>query len=278
MNLFTVLLPYLIMIGAIFFLKPFMSISKKLAKIFGYAFFPKVQMGAEPQGRRVKGAKNHNRLETVIRIIIFGLFIFIFLSGFLYFAQFLILPKNTENYQTLIKNANTVIVLGFGIEESNNGHLAAGISNDSIMKWVTENTNSKFIIAQKGCELSGYQNPNSQVVEMHPHGNKYVNTFEAAKFAMQKLDSLKNNKLISNSVVVLVAHNYQLERTAWIVDKLSETKDHKSNYQFIIPKITQIPFSSNSSQIHTKNKYLYMLVEMFISRPRDYFGTIFLKK
>jgi uncharacterized SAM-binding protein YcdF (DUF218 family) len=274
MNLFTVLLPYLILIGAIFLLKPFMSISKYLATITSPAFNLRVQRGAERQWAAKTGKRNHFLIINLKRYIIFGLLLFSFLMVFAYFLQYLIKPNSTENYQTNLKNANVVIAFGFGMEEDNHGNILAGKANDSIMKWVKENTNAKFIIAQKACILSEYINPNAQIIEMHAYSSKYVNTLEASTFALQKLDSLSEYKIIQNNIVVVVAHDFHLKRAAWIMNKLSKYRTHKTKYQFIIPNMPQIPFPSNSVQMHTRNKYIYTLIELYISRPRDYFKII----
>jgi hypothetical protein len=275
MNLFIVLLPYLFLIGSFFLLKPFMCISRKLATIFVPAVFPRVQMGAEHQRKARNGNYILKQINTVTRLLIFGLLLFTLITVFLFITQFLIAAKPSENYQTLQKNANTVIAFGFGIEENKDGKLSAGPANDTIMKWVMDNTNPKYKIAQKGCEISKYQNFNSQIIEMHPHGKNYISTFEAAAYALQKLDSLRKNHYLSNSDVVIIAHNYQLDRAVWIIKKIAEKKYSNSGFRFIIPDLPQMPFASNSSQLHTKNKYIYLLVELYISRPRDYFKMMF---
>jgi hypothetical protein len=275
MNLFTVLLPYLILIVVIFLLKPFMCLSKKLAKVSTSAFYLRVQMGAELQRNSKSGNHNQIKVETVIRLIIFGLFCFTCFIFFASFSHFLIKPKTTENYQSFIRKANTVIAFGFGIDENAQGQLSAGKANDSIMKWVLKNTNPKFIIAQKGCAISKYIDQKTRVIDMHLHGSRYINTSEAASFALQKLDSLSATNSEMNDYVVIVAHDYQLQRAAWIIQKLHKKERHKLDYKFIIPEIVPIPFPSSSNQFHTKNRYIYSLFELFISRPRDYFMLLF---
>jgi hypothetical protein len=251
-----------------------MCISRKLTRIFVPDAFLRVQMGAEYQ--RASGHKNHFRksVKTIIKLFIFGLLLFLLVILFLFLANILLAAKPSENYQNLQKNASVVIAFGFGIQENKDSSLSAGPANDSIMKWLMDNTNPKYIIAQKGCQISKYCNKNAQIVEMHPHGRKYVNTFEASIFALQKLDSLNTNEILPNHNVVIVAHSDQLRRASWIIKKIYDNKYPGSAFIFITPDLPQMPYLDKSSQLHTKNEYLYMLVELFISRPRDYFRIL----
>jgi hypothetical protein len=144
-----------------------------------------------------------------------------------------------------MQKVEVAVAFGFGIQENETGNLLAGAANDSIMHWIRTNTEVKYIIAQKGCLLSEFNNPETTIIEMHPHGNNYVNTLEVASFALHKIDSLKNNNSINNNKVIVLAHNYQIERAAWTMKSLSEIGIKRASYQFILPNWPQMHFLKN---------------------------------
>ena len=275
MNLIQVLIPYLFVIGALFLLKPLKAFGSFLATKTNPSIFRKSEMGAGVADKRRTGIHRYIKPEYLFRFVFSGLFFMLLIYTFISLAPYFIRANPSENYISGTKQANVVIAFGFGIEKDPNGYLSAGQANDSIMKWVSKNSDAKYIIAQKGCALSKFIGSESQIIQMHPHNDSiYVNTFEAAEFALNKLDSLYQTGEIKNYKVLVVAHDLQLERAFWILKKMSEKRKNIVPYGFIVPKMPPIPFSANSSQIHTRCGFLYTAIELFISRPRDYFHTL----
>jgi len=277
MNLIEVLIPYLFVIVAFLLLLPLKAFVSFLASKTIPPIFRKSEMGAGVSDKRRIGIHNLNQPEYVFRFVFSGLFFFMLIYTFISYSHYFIRANPSKNYLSGIKQANVVIAFGFGVEKDKNGNLFAGEANDSIMQWISENTDTKYIIAQKGCTLSKFINAGVRVIEMHPHNDSvYINTFEAAKYALNKLDSLYKTGEIKNNQVLVVVHDMQLERAAWILKKMHEKKNNKSSYQFIVPKMPSIPFPLNSNQFHTRNKFIYRVIELYISRPRDYFHFLFM--
>ncbi len=174
---------------------------------------------------------------------------------------------------SLIENAGSVIVFGFGLNEESSGKLLPGRANEKLQKWISNNINGKIIIGQYGNMLAWQENRDSNsFILMHEHTDSYINTYNAVKFALYKLDSLYSIGKINNNVII-VAHDMQLQRIAWILQEFSEKDANWQKYHFIIPNIHPITFSLKSVQFHTKCRFIYNCIELFYSRPRDYILT-----
>jgi|GEM_PF-2252771 len=181
----------------------------------------------------------------------------------------------TSHFKNKIEQAGSILVFGFGLGEDNEKNVLPGTSNIELQTWINNNIFNKILIGQYGNLLSQKINPGSNsFILMHEHDpNKYVNTSEAARFALNKLDSLYKLGKINKDIVV-VAHDMQLQRVIWNLNKLQKKNKEWQSYNFIIPKIPKIPFSISSAQWHTKGRFIYNLVELFYSRPRDYFAKL----
>jgi hypothetical protein len=87
MNLFTVLLPYLVLIGTIFLFKPLNGASKYFSLVTVNALFLRVQRGAEYLRGCKEGNPNHVVAGIFFRFIFFGLFIVIIIIAHLYIQR-----------------------------------------------------------------------------------------------------------------------------------------------------------------------------------------------
>jgi hypothetical protein len=97
------------------------------------------------------------------------------------------------------------------------------------------------------------------IVRFHRHDPKrYLNTLEAIYCASRVLDP--------HQVTVLVSHELQLKRAAWDLRKVC------SKCQVVIPPIHGISFVPAGTHLQARSKALYKLIELFLSRPRDYFA------
>jgi hypothetical protein len=178
----------------------------------------------------------------------------------------------TSQFKSEIKQADVVVVFGFGLDIDEQGNTLPGKANIGLHHWINTNISGKVIVGQYGNMLAYEDNPSSNsFVLMHKHNPEdYVNTFEAVLFAFNTLDSLYEEGQINKNVVVL-AHDMQLQRAVWVLKKLSKKNSDWQEYKIIVPKVPQISFSSTSEQKHTKYRIVYNLVELLYSRPRDYF-------
>lgn len=207
------------------------------------------------------------------------LFMFLFLLiHFLLFNTFTsawIRATPTLNYKNKIEQAGSVLVFGFGLSEDDDENVLPGTANTELHKWINNNIHNKIVIGQYGNLLAQETNPSSNLfILMHGHDPKrHVNTYQAAIFAFNKLDSLYKLGEINRDIIV-IAHDMQLQRVIWDLNKLQRKNKEWQLYNLIVPDVPKIPFSIKSTQRHTKGRFIYNLVELFYSRPRDYFTKL----
>jgi hypothetical protein len=67
---------------------------------------------------------------------------------------------------------------------------------------------------------------------------------------------------------MVLAHHLQLKRAAWDVTRVMEKMNLKA--EVLIPDLPDIPFPHDSAQWHSRRRWRYKLVELLLSRPRDY--------
>lgn len=214
--------------------------------------------------------------DQFIKTLSFFLLFFFLLVYFLLFnvlSTAWIRATPTSNFKSEIEQAGSVVVFGFGLDKDEEDKPLPGKANTELHNWINANISKKVIIGQYGNMLAFETSlATNSFILMHKHNhNEHVNTYEAAIFALNKLDSLYKSGQINEKVVV-VAHDMQLQRAVWILDKLSKENNDWGRYKFIIPGISGIPFSLRSIQFHTKGHFLYNCVELFYSRPRDFFS------
>lgn len=214
---------------------------------------------------------NKNQINKVLMAIFFVIYMFLFVIIYDFFSSDYIKSKPSANYKQEMKDAKSVIVFGFGLGKDKNGDIVPGEANVKLNDWIKENISKKYIVAQYGNILAQkLDSSNNSFILIHENNpQKYVNSYQAAEYALLKIDSLYSLGLISNNIV-LVAHDMQMQRVLWIFQKLAENNSKWQKYNFIVPKIPKIPFYCSSSQLHTKSRFVYNCVELFISRPRDF--------
>ncbi len=186
-------------------------------------------------------------------------------------AQILLRAEPTAD-----QDADTAIILGFGYE-MDGATMNPGAANEYLLDWTIRNTSVTTIIVQEGvwvaaecdrsadtCTMSIPSGRTIQVVRMHRHdADVYVNTFEAAMCAIEKMKVLGKHKAI------LVAHDLQLERAAWDFEYINRAY-FSSAFTFVVPQMPDTPYPSGSKQLHTRYEFVYASVELFWSRPRDF--------
>lgn len=241
-----ILLPYLLfMVGAAFWI---------LA-----AFLPGIlSNGGKPEGWFGRG--------------VFILWIFVYPCLFVYLAEGWLRADPTPEWREKIKGVDTAIVFGFGFEKDARGHLRAGRSNEFLLQWALEHTNAGTLLVQEGVRTAAV---NSNVAEHNASGKKLVrihrriesidmNTFQTAYCALEKMEALGKRE------AVLVAHDLQLQRAGWIFEKLKLSHADWADFRFIVPEIPPVPFPSDSAQLRTRSKLIYIFCELFGSRLRDF--------
>lgn len=257
MNARIIFMPYtLFLIGAIFWaLAAFMPAIRSKGAMSTY-----LSLGSS-KGRR--------------RAVVYILWLSIYPCLFLYLSEGWLRAEPTHGWQEKIKTIDTAIILGFGYERDALGHLRAGKSNAFLMQWALEHTHADTLLVQEG-GLAAYNQINVQgevkgkkSFRIHRHIDDIdLNTFQTAYCALEKMEQLGKRK------AVLVAHDLQLQRVAWIFKKLTPSRADAAEYKFIVPHIPPTPFPADSDQLRTRSKLLYIFCELFGSRLRDYLSPM----
>lgn len=157
------------------------------------------------------------------------------------------------------------ILLGFGLEEDPDGTLRPGISNQKLAEWVVANNPHRLpTITQEGTKLALEElesadpslNTERWVINLPHDPHVHVDTYGAA---LQIWLLCFNTELTRP---VLVTHPYQSERARRIFSKLPLS-------EIIIPYIEpdSVPFTPDSTQHWTRNRYWYFIFEFVMARP-----------
>jgi uncharacterized SAM-binding protein YcdF (DUF218 family) len=183
--------------------------------------------------------------------------------------------ETTPNWKQDLSKTDTAIVLGFGYEKDDNGAMQAGQANKFLLDWVVNNTAANTIFVQEGvwaaacptsathCTFAG-----REVRRIHLHDeNAYLNTLDTAFCAVEQMATFNKNKAI------LVTHDLQLQRAAWDFERVKQKSD-SLNFAFVLPEIPDTPYPANSVHWQTQNQFVYKIVELLISRPRDFLSPV----
>lgn len=268
MNLFNTFLPAVCVVIYFLFILFIPLVSSLISGIISIYIFHNKKTKTD-FNKRLGLSKN----QFIKSLSLFFTFVFVFFHLYL----FTILSSNwikatpSSNFIREIDQADAIVVYGFGLGKDEADNSLPGLSNIELHHWINTNISEKVIVGQFGNMLAYKANPyTNSFVLMHKHDpNDYVNTYEAALFTFNKLDSLYKAEQINRKVVIL-AHDMQLQRAVWILKKLSKSNSDWKKYEFIVPELPKISFSRTSVQAHTKYRIIYNLVELVCSRPRDY--------
>ncbi len=170
----------------------------------------------------------------------------------------------TPGWEIEARKTKVAILFGFGYEEDNEGNMLPGAANLAIYQQAMADANYQYLIMQEGVMSAARDDSVHAKIQMHPLSKYYVNTFEAALYAIRKMDSLKVKK------AVVYAHNQQLARAVYILKGIAASNPRWQDMEFIIPYIPPTPYPCHSVQPHTRCELIYLPIELFISRPRDY--------
>jgi hypothetical protein len=271
MNFITVFFPYLLLILLILCF-PLMTIFiQVIGGIIRIWIFHKNQYGemvpAKVYGMTASQWDNTLFLGLLVIAFFFLLWVFDFTSNAW------LKTKPSSDCEQKIRQADIALAFGFGLVEKNDDEMP-GSANDSLYAWIRNHTHVKYLIAQKGIILAAGKNDDIVLLDMHEHDkDKYVNTFHAVDSALQKLDSLCQCQYAPCQVVV-VAHNMQMKRVVWLLRRKIADNNQSEKYVLIVPDIKGMPFPANSSQLHTRNRFIYKITELYYSRPRDYLCSL----
>lgn len=165
----------------------------------------------------------------------------------------------------VLADADSFVVLGFGLVVGENGRYQPGASNQALAEWVVANNPLRLpTITQHGVYLAfkelEIKNPALDIdrwVICLPHDlDVHVDTHGVAL----QVWLIFNNTGLERPV--LVAHPYQSERSRRIFANLPLN-------EIIMPEIqpTDIPFAPDSIQRWTRNLFWYSVFEFFLARP-----------
>jgi len=276
MNPFTIFFPFLLFVSGAALLSiimaPFVMIGGGVLAILLYTDWKSKNKTVEY--KYILGMKRQQMttvLTLLCAVLAFAGYSLLFLSC----SGPWLRAKPTKGWENRMKSIDTAIVLGFGIEKDDKGNLLAGRANRFLLAWTLENTTSKALLVQEGIRLAAMEieaesgKPiQRDLVMIHAHNEKnYVNTLQAAYFAFKKMSELGKSK------AVLVAHDLQLERAYWDLVKVRKTRPEWKHIEIIVPRIPKTPFPGDSIQWHARGGFRYKFIELFWSRPRDYFTS-----
>lgn len=231
----------------------------------------------------VKGAW-HNRVIMVFASFLTGL---LSTGIFLFFALDGLLQVELTGPQ---ERADIAIILGFGYEEDNEGHMKPGRANEELLQWIIEGVdnnelNVETILIQEGVWAAADSLKNKGLVEsllpegeqglkiitknkkvivisrIHKHhANVYVNTFNTLYLAAGRIRKTKQRN------VLLVAHDLQLQRSIFAWNRAAETyAESFAGLKLVVPHFKkQFPGSWGSVQLWTKSRIIYKFAELLI--------------
>ncbi len=199
-------------------------------------------------------------------------FIVFFLSWFILsvLIAFLMPVGWVRAIPTAEQGADAAIIFGFGYVMDGDVMLP-GRANEFMVDWLIINRpDIKVVLAQEGANaefeqrrVKGKLPDGLKVIDLHEHKpGVYVNSFDVAKMVVPIMHSEGIHR------VLVIAHHLQLKRAAGDVAQLMR----KANLEceVLIPDLPDIPFPLDSSQWHSSRSWRYKLVELLLSRPRDY--------
>lgn len=223
-------------------------------------------------------------MKTALRFIapsfIFWMVLF-YLAGIIRFWFLDITPDSNREEEAM--QADVAVAMGFGIIRGDDGGFKSGASNDSLFNWMAQNTRPEVIIAQEGillaknsgrCTEAMQKMKDIQLERMHEHGNRYVNTLEAARSALEKAETLFSEK---NLKIVIVCHPDQMKRCYYDLTRIAKTKKSWQDYSFIVPAIPSIPYENESAHLHTRSRILFQTADILVSRPRDFVSLVIIR-
>jgi len=193
----------------------------------------------------------------------FGLMITtIFVVSLIWRASFMdVLPTFSQKIEDL--HPPTAIIFSFGFERSQTGQMLPGPANEALYRQAKADAAYEILILQEGVMVAACEDTLRTKIDMHPLNIGYVNTLVAAKYAIHKMDSLHVKK------AVVYAHNQQLARAVYCLKRVAASNPQWQDMEFITPTIPSTPYPRESAQWHTQYEFIYLPIELFISRPMN---------
>jgi hypothetical protein len=201
--------------------------------------------------------------------------LFLLLVGFLPLNRWL-RARPTKDWRRKAREVNTAIILGFGYEEDECGDMKPGKANEELLNWTIANTQATTILVQEGvwvaaCDSSEKECMKSgrQIRRIHRHcPRKYLTTLDTAFCAMQELEKLGKKE------AVLVTHDLQLRRAVWDFEAVKQTRDNWQDFTFVVPEMPDVLYAGHSVHWQTRSEWVWRIVELLVSRPRDSLSSI----
>jgi len=181
--------------------------------------------------------------------------------------HFFIYAIPSKNWKEQTKKTETAILFGFGYNMCK-GRMLPGKANQALYDQAVNSAGTPVLhlIMQEGVMVAALRDTNQylftrNLIRMHPHNDSiYISTFEAAEYALHKMDSLG----VKSAVVY--SHSMQLARSVYILKQVAASNPRWKDFEFITPCIYATPFPRKSVQLHTRCKFIYFFWEL-ASRP-----------
>jgi hypothetical protein len=182
----------------------------------------------------------------------------------------------TEDWKRKAKEVDTTIILGFGYAVDKAGAMKPGKANRELLDWTMAHTQASIILVQEGvwvaacdgdaetCSKAG-----RQIRRIHRHcPETYLNTLDTACCALQVMERLGKKE------AVLVTHDVQLRRAVWDFERVKRSREAWQDVRFVVPDMPDIAYPADSVHLQTRSEWIWRIVELLVSRPRDFLSTI----
>jgi hypothetical protein len=176
----------------------------------------------------------------------------------------------TPNWHEKAKKTDAALIFGFGFGTDEKGNITPEGANQFLYDLAMQQTRIRYLIMQEGVYAAAIKDGDrlrrnkTEPIRMHPHNpKKDVNTYEASRDAILKMDSLHLKR------TVVYAHPMQLKRAVADLRRIAAGNPRWKEIEFIVPFIPSTPFPKKTTQKRTNNKVIYRAVELYYSRVRD---------
>ncbi|MBN1580657.1 MAG: hypothetical protein JXA89_08125 [Anaerolineae bacterium] len=187
-----------------------------------------------------------------------GAFLFVLLVGLTPSAWLRATPATEK------PDVDMAILFGFGYEMPE-AQIKPGKANEFLFAWFMKHYCSeiKTILVQDGIwaavDIVKLEKEEIELIRIHPHVTRtYMDTVDTAWRIKTHLERLGNHKAL------VIAHDLQLERATWILSQVCP------ECTFIVPDIPDTPYPERPIDFHTSGELIYKVVELLVSRPRDF--------
>jgi hypothetical protein len=204
------------------------------------------------------------RTPLITLLISLPIYAFIFLIGIAVTPSRWLRAKATAAADPAFP-PTTAVILGFGYAEEGTT-MQPGAANQFLLDWLLETQPQVMtLFVQEGVysAMTPTLFHEKTVRRIHRHDPAiYVDTLDTAFCALHELQT------IGEKMVLLVAHDLQLQRAVWDFERVRQAACAQCTV--VTAAIPDTPYPADSVHFQTRNEFIYKLVELLLLRPRDF--------